>query len=66
MVTLNFIGRYHAIIVLLTSESVFHLEKNVLSCVIFHLNLLYLHDFQTYKYQLTYRILFLLLDFFYF
>ena len=32
-------------------------EKSVLSCVIFHLKLLHLYDFQACKYQLKYCIL---------
>ena len=47
--TLNFIRCDHAtillIIVLLIFDNVFYLEKNVLSCVIFHLKLLCLYDF---------------------
>ena len=44
------------IIVLLIFENVFYLEKSVLSCVIFHLKLLHLYDFQACKYQLKYQL----------
>ena len=59
VIALNFIRRYHPITVLLIFENVFYLGKNVLSCVIFHLELLYLYDFLAYKYQLKYCTLFL-------
>ena len=58
VIALNFIRCYHPITVLLIFENVFYLEKNVLSCVIFHLKLLYLYDFLVYKYKLKYCILF--------
>ena len=60
--TLHFIRRDHAtivlIIVLLIFENVFYLEKSVLSCVIFHLKLLHLYDFQACKDRL--KILYLI------
>ena len=58
VIALNFIRCYHPITVLLIFVNVFYLEKNVLSCVIFHLKLLYLYDFLAYKYKLKYCILF--------
>ena len=58
MMTLNLIRRDHdtilLIIVLLIFKNVFYVEKSVLSCVIFHLKLLHLYDFQTCIYQLKY------------
>ena len=66
VIALNFIRCYHPITVLLIFVNVFYLEKNVLSCVIFHLKLLYLYDFLAYKYKLKYTVsysgLFMLYD----
>ena len=47
VIALNFVSRYHPVIVLLIFENLSYLEKNVLSCVIFHLKLLYFYDFLT-------------------
>ena len=55
--TLNLTRRDHdtivLIIVLLIFENVFYLGKSASSCVVFHLKLLHLYDFQVCKYQLT-------------
>ena len=62
LMALHFIRRDHStivlIIVLLIFENVFYLEKSVLSCVIFHLKLLHLYDFQACKDRL--KILYLI------
>ena len=51
--TIVLITRYHATIVLLIFENLFCLPaKNVISCVIFYLKLLCLHEFQACKYHL--------------
>ena len=65
VIALNLIRRYHPITVLLIFENMFYLEKNVSSCVIFHLKFLYLYDFWLKKSSLntvSYSSLFMLYD----